>query len=115
MNSLKQKDSIKKKKQKQQKEHVLLYKLLYSFMTMLVYMVGRNIPLYGIDIDAYSNVNVDAQSILLQAISGDMKNCSIFIIGLWPYMLASMLAILIVAIISLDHTRKLSPIVSNDL
>ena len=31
-------------------------------MTMLVYMVGRNIPLYGIDIDAYSNVNVDAQS-----------------------------------------------------
>lgn len=29
-------------------------------MTMLVYMVGRNIPLYGIDIDAYSNVNVDA-------------------------------------------------------
>ncbi len=82
MNSLKQKDSIKKKKQKQQKEHVLLYKLLYSFMTMLVYMVGRNIPLYGIDIDAYSNVNVDAQSILLQAISGDMKNCSIFIIGL---------------------------------
>lgn len=91
------------------KEHVLLYKLLYSFMTMLVYMVGRNIPLYGIDIDAYSNVNVDAQSILLQAISGDMKNCSIFIIGLWPYMLASMLAILIVAIMSLDHTRKLSP------
>lgn len=78
-------------------------------MTMLVYMVGRNIPLYGIDIDAYSNVNVDAQSILLQAISGDMKNCSIFIIGLWPYMLASMLAILIVAIMSLDHTRKLSP------
>ena len=73
-------------------------------MTMLVYMVGRNIPLYGIDIDAYSNVNVDAQSILLQAISGDMKNCSIFIIGLWPYMLASMLAILIVAIMSLDHT-----------
>lgn len=83
--------------------------ILYSFMTMLVYMVGRNIPLYGIDIDAYSNVNVDAQSILLQAISGDMKNCSIFIIGLWPYMLASMLAILIVAIMSLDHTRKLSP------
>lgn len=33
----------------------------------------------------------------------------IFIIGLWPYMLASMLAILIVAIMSLDHTRKLSP------
>lgn len=31
------------------------------------------------------------------------------VIGLWPYMLASMLAILIVAIMSLDNTRKLSP------
>ena len=68
MNSLKQKDNVNIKKKKQQKEHVLFYKLLYSFMTMLVYMVGRNIPLYGIDIDAYSNVTVDAQSLLLQVI-----------------------------------------------
>ena len=77
-------------------------------MTMLVYMVGRNIPLYGIDIDAYSNVNVDAQSIPLQAISGDMKNCSIFIIGLWLYMTASMLAMLMIAIMSLDNTKAVS-------
>ncbi len=78
-------------------------------MMMLVYMIGRNIPLYGVDVAAYQNIDIDAQSILLQAISGDMKNCSIFIIGLWPYMLASMLAILIVAFVSLDHTRKISP------
>ena len=95
-------------KEKRQKEHVLLYKILYSLMIMLVYMIGRNIPLYGIDLKAYEDVSVDAQSILLQALSGDMKNCSIFIIGLWPYMLASMLAILIVAIMSLEscHRRR---------
>ncbi|WP_455721941.1 preprotein translocase subunit SecY [Agathobacter sp.] len=78
-------------------------------MIMLVYMIGRNIPLYGIDVDAYNNVSIDAQSILLQALSGDMKNCSIFILGLWPYMLASMLAVLIVAIMSIDSSRKISP------
>ncbi len=78
-------------------------------MMMLIYMIGRNIPLYGVDVAAYQNIDVDAQSILLQAISGDMKNCSIFIIGLWPYMLASMFAILIVAFVSLDNTRKTSP------
>ena len=61
---------------------------------MLVYMIGRNIPLYGIDLKAYEDVSVDAQSILLQALSGDMKNCSLFILGLWPYMIASILAAL---------------------
>ncbi len=96
-------------KEKRQKEHVLRYKVLYSLMIMLVYMIGRNIPLYGIDVDAYNNVSIDAQSILLQALSGDMKNCSIFILGLWPYMLASMLAVLIVAIMSIDSSRKISP------
>lgn len=95
--------------EKQQKEHVLRYKILYSLMIMLVYMVGRNIPLYGIDVDAYNDVSIDAQSILLQALSGDMKNCSMFILGLWPYMLASMLAILFIAILSIDSSRKISP------
>ena len=62
-------------KEKRQKEHILVYKILYSLIIMLVYMIGRNIPLYGIDLKAYEDVSVDAQSILLQALSGDMKNC----------------------------------------
>ena len=76
---------IKRKslKEKRQKEHILVYKILYSLIIMLVYMIGRNIPLYGIDLKAYEDVSVDAQSILLQALSGDMKNCSLFILGLW--------------------------------
>ena len=60
-------------KEKRQKEHILVYKILYSLIIMLVYMIGRNIPLYGIDLKAYEDVSVDAQSILLQALSGDMR------------------------------------------
>ena len=92
-----------------QKNHVLRYKILFSLMAMLIYMVGKNVPLYGIDVDAYRNVSVDAQSIITQSLSGDIKNCSIFILGLWPYMLASMLVILLVAIRSMDSTAKTSP------
>lgn len=95
--------------EKRKKEHILLYKILYSLMIMLIYMIGRNIPLYGVDVDAYREVEVNAQSIIMQAVSGDMKNCSLFILGLWPYMLASMLIIVVVAIQSLDKTRKVSP------
>ena len=76
---------------------------------MFLYMIGRNIPLYGVDVDAYRKVDINAQSIIMQAVSGDIKNCSIFILGLWPYMLASMLIVLVVAIITLDKTRKISP------
>ena len=78
-------------------------------MIMLVYMIGRNIPLYGVDVEAYRDVDINAQSIIIQAVSGDMKNCSIFILGLWPYMLASMLIVLVVAIATLDKTRRISP------
>lgn len=94
---------------KKAKEHILLYKILYSLMVMFVYMIGRNIPLYGVDVEAYRDVDINAQSIIIQAVSGDMKNCSIFILGLWPYMLASMLIVLVVAIATLDKTRIISP------
>lgn len=94
---------------KKAKEHILLYKILYSLMVMFVYMIGRNIPLYGVDVEAYRDVDINAQSIIIQAVSGDMKNCSIFILGLWPYMLASMLIVLVVAIATLDNTRRISP------
>ena len=94
---------------KKAKEHILLYKILYSLMVMFIYMIGRNIPLYGVDVEAYRDVDINAQSIIIQAVSGDMKNCSIFILGLWPYMLASMLIVLVVAIATLDKTRRISP------
>lgn len=94
---------------KKAKEHILLYKILYSLMIMFVYMIGRNIPLYGVDVEAYRDVDINAQSIITQAVSGDMKNCSIFILGLWPYMLASMIIVLVVAIATLDKTRRISP------
>lgn len=94
---------------KKAKEHILLYKILYSLMVMFVYMIGRNIPLYGVDVEAYRDVDINAQSIIIQAVSGDMKNCSIFILGLWPYMLASMIIVLVVAIATLDKTRRISP------
>ena len=35
-------------------------------MIMLVYMIGRNIPLYGVDVEAYRDVDINAQSIIIQ-------------------------------------------------
>lgn len=96
-------------KKEKETEHVLRYKLLYSAMIMFVYMVGRNIPLYGVDISHYQETEVNAQTIMMQVMTGDIQNCSVFILGLWPYMMSSMLVMFVVALISLDKTKRISP------
>ena len=40
---------------KGEKENVLKYKLLYSGIIILVYIIGKNISLYGIDTSAFIN------------------------------------------------------------
>ncbi len=96
-------------KDKEKKEHVLLYKTIYSIMIILIYVAGINIPLYKVSTEEYHEEQIDAQQVLSQLVNGDIKNASVFSLGLWSYMLASMVAMLIVAILSADKTRKIFP------
>lgn len=80
-----------KKEQKQEKEKIVLYKLLYTMLILLLYLVGRKIPLYGIDTTAYVDMSQDAQSLLMQMIGGDANRYSIFALGISPYITASIL------------------------
>lgn len=100
---------IKKESVLKDKGHILFYKILFSMLVVLVYMIGRNIPLYGVDVEMYRDVQVDAQSVITQLLSGDMRNCSVFTLGLWPYMMSSMLVMVVVAFWTIDETRKVSP------
>ena len=91
------------------KEHVLLYKVLYSAIIVAIYIIGINIPLYGVDTQANKNLQIDAQQILNQTLNGDIRNSSLFSLGLWSYMMASMFVMLMVSIISIDKTHKVFP------
>ena len=53
------------------KDHVLKYKLAYSGIILLVYIVGKNIPLYKVDRSAYQQVSVGVEDLLVQTIGGD--------------------------------------------
>ena len=55
-----------------EKENVLKYKLAYSGIVLLVYIIGKNIPLYGIDLSSYKQVTFRAEELLTQTISGDI-------------------------------------------
>lgn len=93
---------------REQKERILEYKILYTAMVLVIYMIGRSIPLYGIDVDAYRNVQINAQTIFVQNVTGDFNNCSLFILGIWPYMWGSMLMIVYVVFKSIDKTNRIS-------
>ena len=84
------------------KDSILKYKLLYTALVLFIYLLGKNLPLYGIDLSAYANQTLDTAALLIQAISGDVYRRSVFALGISPYMMASILVQMVVAFRSAD-------------
>ena len=91
------------------KDSILKYKLLYTALVLLIYLLGKNLPLYGIDLSAYANQTLDTATLLIQAISGDVYRRSVFALGISPYMMASILVQMVVAFRSADAKARISP------
>ena len=95
--------------QSEQKENVMKYKLAYTSLIFLVYILGKCIPLYGIDTSAYSYEAVSVEDVLMQTIGGDTKQSSIFALGIFPFMIASFLVQIAFAIRKLFTKTKVAP------
>lgn len=91
-----------------EKNTIVKYKLLYTFLILGVYMVGRGMPLYMIDVSAYMQKVVDVEALLVQTISGDVFQCSLFALGLSPYMMSSIITQVISACRSSESRAKIS-------
>ena len=91
------------------KDSILKYKLLYTALVLFIYLLGKNLPLYGIDLSAYANQTLDTATLLIQAISGDVYRRSVFGLGISPYMMASILVQMVVAFRSADAKARISP------
>lgn len=90
------------------KKTLVKYKLIYTFLILAVYMVGRGLPLYMIETSAYMNKVVDVEALFVQTISGDVFQCSIFALGLSPYMMSSIITQVISACRSSESRAKIS-------
>ena len=75
----------------EEKESIMKYKLIYTGLILFVYILGRCIPLYGIDVPAYSHATINAEEMLMQSIGGDMYRYSVFAIGMSPFMISNIL------------------------
>ena len=89
--------------QSEQKEKVMKYKLAYTGLILLVYILGKCVPLYGIDVSAYHYEAVDAEEVLMQTISGDAYRHSVFALGIFPFMISSILVQVAMAIRKIDR------------
>ena len=92
-----------------QKEHLLLNKIVFMLFTIIVYMIGKNLPLFMIDEAAYASEVISAEEILLQAIRGDRYQYSLFALGISPYMISSILIQLFMAFKSSEARARISP------
>ena len=99
----------------EKKESIVLLKILYTFIILLVYLIGKGLPLYMIDVSAYIHKTVDASELLMQSISGDIYKCSLFALGISPYMIASMLVQIINAFRKSEIRKKISPKKNNKM
>ncbi len=95
-------------KQLETQEKIFKYKLLYTILILGVYLLGKSLPLYMIDVSAYIQKGVDAESLLVQTISGDMYQCSIFALGISPFMMSSIIVQVLSAFRSSETKSKIS-------
>lgn len=91
------------------KENVMKYKIAYTALIFLIYIFGKHIPLYGIDTSAYANESAGAEEVLMQMISGDAYRCSVFALGIFPFMISGLLIQIAMAVRNLFFKTRLSP------
>ena len=101
--------------QTEKKETIISQKILYTGIILLVYLLGKGLPLFMIDVSAYIHKTVDANTLILQSISGDVYKCSLFALGISPYMIASMLVQIINAFRKPEIRKKISPKKNNKM
>ncbi|MCI8662212.1 MAG: preprotein translocase subunit SecY [Hungatella sp.] len=95
--------------QTEEKTPILKYKLAYAMIIILVYLIGRRIPLCGVDVSAHRAVSGDAETLLIQAVGGDVNRYSLFTLGMSPYMLSMILIQILTAFRNTGKKVRLSP------
>ena len=96
--------------QRENRPTILQYKLMYTGLILLIYLVGKNLPLYGVDVSAFLGNSVDAGELLVQSVSGDIYRCSVFALGVSPYMISTLLVQIMISLRkSSDSGNRISP------
>ncbi len=95
--------------------NLLKSKIIYTFIIILIYLVGKGIPLYMIDVSVYLEKRMNAETLLMQTLGGDINQCSIFALGISPYMISSIFVQVILSLRGSEYRKRTSPVKTNKL
>ena len=87
----------------------LIEKLLFTLIIMAVYLIGREIPLFGVDLGAYDVLRGNSDDLIMQTIGGDRYKTSIFALGISPFMFSTLFIQMAVAVKNVDSKTHSSP------
>jgi len=87
----------------------LIQKLIFTLIIMTVYLIGRELPLYGVDLEAYAAFRNDAEDLIMQTIGGDRYRTSIFALGISPFMFSMLFVQVVVSFKKADSKAHTSP------
>lgn len=88
---------------------IITYKGIYTVLILAIYLIGKSIPLYMLDMDYYRTQSVSAERIWMQSITGDAYQCSLFALGISPYMIGTMIVQVISAFRGSQSNGRISP------
>lgn len=91
------------------KTYELGRRLLFTISILIIYMVGRSLLLYRVDPAAYELDELDAQNIMLSMLSGDRYQYTLFALGIMPYITATLLIWIYMAIRGAEYRARFSP------
>ena len=87
----------------------LVQKLIFTFVIMAAYLIGRELPLYGVDLNAYDTFRNSNTDLIMQTIGGDRYKTSLLALGISPFMFSTLFVQMIVAVKSADSKSHTSP------
>lgn len=88
------------------KTHELYKRLAFTILIVLLYLIGRSIPLFGIETDLLPKA--DAQSLMNVMFSGDRYQITVMALGIMPYINASLIVQVVTALRSQEARAKIS-------
>ncbi len=94
---------------KNNKTHELRRRLLFTILILAVYMVGRSFLLYNVDPAAYQLEELDSQNIMFSMISGDRYRYTLFALGIMPYITATLIIWIVMALRGAEFRARISP------
>ena len=87
----------------------LIQKIIFTLIIMGVYLIGRELPLYGVDLAAYEAFRGNSEDLIMQTIGGDQYKTSVFALGISPFMFSMLFVQMAVAFKSADSKAHTSP------